>query len=170
MVAAVVCVTIVEIILPTGNFKKYIVFMCGVFLVIVIINPIIGIVNSDIDIEKYLEQNQLVFQDVAYNIDSDYFNDNVEKSYKNNLEKDIITRLEENGYRVLNVDFEIDDKTFEPTQVNLIIEGKDGYVQPVVIDASKNMNDVLTIEQKSDIKKIVVDNYGVLESNIKINE
>lgn len=144
--------------------------MCGVFLVIVIINPIIGIVNSDIDIEKYLEQNQLVFQDVAYNIDSDYFNDNVEKSYKNNLEKDIITRLEENGYRVLNVDFEIDDKTFEPTQVNLIIEGKDGYVQPVVIDASKNMNDVLTIEQKSDIKKIVVDNYGVLESNIKINE
>lgn len=170
LVAAVVCVTIVEIILPSGNLKKYIVFICSVFLVIVVANPIVTAFNSDFDISKYFEDNLAAMQEFEYRSNISSFDDSVEKSYRTNLKNDIVTRLEENGYRVLDVNFEIDDDTFEPLQMSLVIEGKDGYVQPVIIDASSNVKDKLTLKQKDDVKKLLSEIYGVSKENVCIND
>lgn len=165
LVAAVVLITIIEMLLPFGNMKKYVKFFGGLILMLVIITSIINLLNSDIDIEKLIEENQIEVSSIEYEFnESHIFN-----SYNENLKLDIIKRLEENGYKVLDIDIITDKNTYEPTDLELVIEHDDGEIQPIVIDVFKTVSPELSSYDKEIIKTLINLNYGIKKSNIKIN-
>lgn len=165
LVAAVILITIIEMVLPTGNMKKYVKFFGGLILMLVIITPIISLINSDVDIEKIIETNQIEVSNVEYEFNESH----IYNSYNENLKSDIIKRLEENGYKVLDVKVITDKGTYQPTDLELVIEHDDGDIQPVVIDVFKNASAELSSYDKEIIKTIINLNYGIKKSNIKIN-
>ena len=58
LVAAVILLTIIEMILPSGSIKKYVKFFGSIILMIIVVKPMINILNSDINIEKFITDNE----------------------------------------------------------------------------------------------------------------
>lgn len=165
LVILVVLITIIEMILPTGNNKKYIKFFSGVILMIIIINPIVNVLNSDIDIEEFIKENQMEVSNVEYKLNESYIYD----TYTYNLEQDIINRLKENGYEVLDVKLNIDKDTYEPSEIELKIKHIDGEIQPIIIEVFGNTNIELSNYDKGIVRTLINQNYGIKKSKITIN-
>lgn len=165
IVAAVILITIIEMMLPTGNMKKYVKFFCGLVLMLVIVSPMINMLNNDINIEKLIEENQIQVANIEYEFNEEH----IYNSYNENLKMDIIKRLEENGYKVLKIEIVTDKNTYEPKELELLIEHDDGEVQPIIIDVFKQAVVELSSYDKDVIKTIINLNYGIKKANIKIN-
>lgn len=138
IVVAVIIASIIEMLLPNGNNKKYIKAIIGVYILFTIISPIIGkfanIDLKDIDYEKYFKESETqetISQNLATNNEK-----TMEEIYINNLKADMKNKLEEKGYIVenLSLNIEVND------------EKKYGKVNEIVLIVSK-------LEEKSDKDK-----------------
>ena len=63
-----VIVSIIEIIIPNNNMKRYIDMVIGLLIIIVIITPFIKLLNKDFDIDKEIfkkeiEESKFVYKD-----------------------------------------------------------------------------------------------------------
>lgn len=171
LVSVIILITLIEIILPTSNNKKYIKFVSGLILIVTIINPISKALNTNIDLDKFLSQNEFEIENISNSMATNYYdNYNLYESYKSNLETDIISRLEDNGYEVLSIDVEVNNETYTPEKVWINIKHSDGEVQPVVIDVFGNKGFNISSYEEASIKNIINYNYDISNKNIYINE
>lgn len=116
IIISVVIATIVEMILPEGNNKKYVKIVLGVYVVFNIITPIINKltqnnfeISSIINIDKYTKQFETYEVD-SKNIDIENVNKtNIKNIYINNLKKDMKAKIEERGYVVENIKIKLED-------------------------------------------------------------
>lgn len=195
IIVAVIIASIIEMILPSGNNKKYIKAVIGVYILFTIISPILGkITNIDldnIDYEKYfkdLDTSQTVSQSLTKNNDK-----SIEEIYENNIKQDMKAKLKEQGYIVENIDLNIEFKNEsnygkitsiflsvykqkeekDSTKTNTITVNK---IENVTIgNTLKNVTNSVDKEnikesEKSEIKKYISSVYEVNKKNIKINE
>lgn len=166
LVILVVLITIIEMILPSGNNKKYIKFFSGVILMLIIITPIVNVLNSEIDVEKFIKENQMEVMNVEYELSENYIYD----AYIENLKQDIINRLNENGYEVLDIKLNIDKDTYEPSDIELNIKHLDGEIQPIIIEVFEKAQMELSNYDKEIIRTLINQNYGIKKSKIVINK
>ena len=54
-----VIVSIIEIIIPNNNMKRYIDMVIGLLIIIVIITPFIKLLNKDFDIDKEIFKKEM---------------------------------------------------------------------------------------------------------------
>lgn len=113
IIVAVIVATIIEMILPKGNNKKYIKSVIGIYILFTIVSPIItkvvgGDIKLDTDYEKYFTNTDTyqTMSDALSNIN----NENIEEVYKDNLKKDIVNKVKEKGYLATNVEVEVNVK------------------------------------------------------------
>ena len=109
LVVAVTIATIIEMLLPEGNSKKFIKIVIGVFVLFQIISPVVQALGSTdmqdfgsiFSLEKY--QNQLA----EYENQSSMLATTNEKTtrdiYLSNVKIDMMSKLEEKGYIVHNI-------------------------------------------------------------------
>lgn len=102
IIIAVVIATLIEMILPEGNNRKYIKAVIGVYILFTIISPILknnGNFNfNNIDYESYFKENE-TYKTMSESLTSN--NDNsVEEIYINNLKQDMKQKLKEKGFLV----------------------------------------------------------------------
>lgn len=124
IIIAVIVATIIEMILPDGNCKKYIKVVIGVYILFSIISPVITkITGKDFNISE--EFNLDKFYDEAnsksiYNdLDSNNSN-NIMDIYITNLKADITSKLKNKGYEVITCNIEIKNKeTYEIKSLDL---------------------------------------------------
>ncbi len=160
---------LIQMILPNGKNRKYILFVCTMIVTLILIEPIIGLINNEIDISAILIQNQEEYVKVA---EDDYNNLSSEKivnEYKKNIENGIVQRLENVGYKVRTIECKYNEKTLEPDYLYLEIEHQDGEIQPVKIEVASNCTsskEELTISELLEIKKILRDEYGINEVEV----
>ena len=166
LVAAVILLTIIEMILPSGSIKKYVKFFGSIILMIIVVKPMINILNSDINIEKFITDNEFEMKNIEYELSEDYIYD----SYSENLKQDVIKRLEENGYEVLGAELIIDKNTYEPKMLELTLKHSDGEIQPVVIGVFQEVKKELSSYDKEIVKTLINMNYGIPKSKIIINK
>lgn len=170
LVVTIVSITLIDMILPNNKIKKYAMFSATVILAIVIVNPIVMMLNKDIDVAKYLEIEKESFAKNEYTERMEYAKQKqISETYKNALNQDIIERLKDAGYQVKNISLEIDKNTYEPTKMELQIEHFDGDIQKIVIDVSKNYNDNLSDYEISKIKALLNTTYNIDNKNVIIN-
>lgn len=100
IVVAVIIASLIEMILPNGNNKKYIKTVLGIYILFTILSPILGKVTNfnlnEVDYESYFK-NTDTYQTMSESLSSK--NDqSVEDIYIANLKQDMTQKLKEKGY------------------------------------------------------------------------
>ena len=198
IVVAVVIASIIEMLLPNGNNKKYIKAIIGVYILFTIISPIIGkFVNidlKDIDYEKYfkeIETQETISGNLTINNEKA-----MEEIYINNLKADMKNKLEEKDYVVeniiLNVELEAEKNYGKINEIVLaiskpskesdnIIKETNNTIAINKIEEVKIGNKIenekeikikreISISDKNEVKEYLASVYDVKKKNIRINE
>lgn len=194
IVIAIVLATVLEMLLPEGNNKKYVKILIGIYILFTIISPVmnkagkIEVKNSILDTKQYQKEIE------KYSVDANTMQEQNQKSiqtiYQQNLKSDMTNKLEEKGYQVNAVLIRVSnegDYLLEEVRLQLTkAENKEKEI-------SKKQNviaiNVVTIEVQEEekqeqektentleeaeiqeIKEYLTSVYEVQEENIKINE
>ena len=119
--------TIIKIIIPNTNLKKYIYSLMEIITVIVIINPVISFFKSnDLNSIKSIllnATNSIDTQNINYTSMSNYEDvnkNNVKENFKENVESDIKEKLSESIGENVDVNIQITD-TYNIQKVNVTI-------------------------------------------------
>lgn len=158
----IVIVSIFEMLLPNNKTKKYIRVILGIFILFNIISPFINNKNklslTSVDIENYINtQNETINQTSM--------NNRIQDLYEQELEKDIVDKIENQGYKVnkCNVSASIvKDSENEENTINKIT---------LKIEKAKNLETKNTGEQnKTTENKIVAEIQKIKEIDTRINK
>lgn len=193
IIVAVIIATIIEMILPSGNNKKYIKIIIGIYVLFTIIQPIIvKITGESIDIssfnyEKYFDE------DILETSSEDFENNNsklIKQAYIDNIKEDIKSKIKQKGYEVINCSIDILDDENEDTygtiqSINLKIKKQEKEVEKssniieienIDINISNNTSNTNVIEksdlsddEKIEIIEYLAEEYSVDGRNIVIN-
>ena len=191
IIVAVIIASIIEMILPNGNSKKYIKMVIGVYIVFNIVAPVINkITNNSFSLESIIDVNKYTNQLQSYEVSSEKLDSNNESSikemYKINLEKDMKSKLEEKGYIVNSINIEINnDKEYTIKSVDLKIsktgeqeEKKANTVEKIEkvnievsvenrIENNENIENVeISEKEKNEIKEYISSTYEVNKKKI----
>lgn len=181
IVLAIIIGTILEMILPEGNNKKYIKTVIGIYVLFSIISPIISKLNGgnlNIDTSQY--ENYLNINSTV-TVSSNSIDMSLDNAYISNIKSDIKSRLKEKGYEVkqINADIELKDEpkygTIKKLDLNLIKIEDDSNVntvEKVIINISGKQDDTkentITEGEKAELKKYLKETYNISEKNIDI--
>ena len=195
IILAVIVATIIEIILPKGNNKKYVKTIIGIYILFVIVYPLISkITNNKIDIESVIASTTSTMN--KYEIDNNISletNEYIEEVYKHTLEEDVTSRLKEKGYKInsLNLYLELADEDRYGEIISIVMqiskintsnkktgntENEINTVKEVKISVSNSNKE--KEEKKEEIEKEELDSlkeylnnvYSVEKERIHINE
>ena len=193
IIVAVIIATIIEMLLPNGNNKKYIKMVIGLYVLFTIIQPISKIITgkslevSNFNYKKYFSK------DISKEYSQDFEENNsklIKQAYINSIQEDIKKKLDKKGYETLNCNIEIledenkdtygtinsiaikiksksknkKEKSQEVEKVSNIIK-----VDKVDINTTNNVNNINNIEEKtnlSDDEKIEIIEYLAEEYSI----
>lgn len=159
IIVAVIITTIIEMILPNGNNKKYIKMVIGLYILFTIIQPVITKFTGDsIDISNF-DYKKYFNSDVLETSSKDFENNNsklIKQAYINNIKEDIENKIEQKGYKLINCNINIlDDETKETY----------GAVQSISLKIKKQTNKV----DKSSSNIIKIENINVGTNNNTLN-
>lgn len=155
IILAVIIATIIEIILPEGNNKKYVKTVIGIYILFSIVYPLItkisnknvnlnSIINSTTkEMSKYDNSNLITIETNAY----------MENTYKQKLEEDIKQKIEEKGYTILELNLYIETEN----------EEKYGQINSIIIQLKK---DNIVKAETNTVNKVEEININVSNDNI----
>lgn len=194
---ALIIVSILEMILPNNKTKKYVKMIMGLYILFSIISPFIENSNKfnfdDLVYENYIEK----VSSIDTNVNQNSMDNRLSEIYKEQLEKDIIQKIEKKGYEVekCKVIAQINENDSEIQNITLKIKAKIATeennnaenkteledkivteiqkIQKVEVGISKNNDEKENANvTKTDIKIIkqfLIDEYGVNEECLKIS-
>lgn len=199
---SIVTISILEMLLPNNNTKKYIRMVMGIYVIFTILSPIIN--NKEIFDVNNIDLEQYSLSQTSSTVNQTSMDKRIEELYIEELEKDITKKVEEKGYIVqkCKVDVKISDKEDE-TKINMIklnieknkeqnidTNSKDNEkdienkivtqiqkIKPIDTSIDKDYMQKENEEKKSklgnsdiqNIKKFLIEEYGVSEECLKIN-
>ena len=213
---AIILVSILEMILPKKKKKKYIRMVLGIFIIFNIISPFIQ--NKDaldltsINIEKYCE-NETSNNKNEEKLNQTSMDQRIKELYQEELEKDIESKLESNGYKINNckveaklpenedeigiekIKLKIEEKNTEKQKEENNNEQEKTIEDKIVIGVQKikeidvsekneeannneseeekykenENNKKITKSDIQNVKKILIEEYGVNEKCLEIN-
>ena len=178
IVVTVIIATILEMILPNGNNKKYIKTILSLYVLFAIIGPIIEFLGAGkYDFNKIIEEIKSKTEYKTFQINEVETNSNIEKIYKQKVEEDILSKLKVKGYdtiiTALSINFENGEKYGTINEVSIKINKKlenqnIEKIEKVKINVSDNENNTITLEEKKEIKKYISSEYQVQMERVNI--
>lgn len=179
IIISVIIATIIEMILPSGNNKKYIKIVLGIYIVFNIMTPVINkITDNDFEISSIINIEEYTKKMKEYEIDTsssniDEINNNsIEQIYINNLKKDIKTKLEEKEYIVNNIEINLSkDEEYKIEKLVLYIENKEKEEKNEERKDEKNekLEDTENYIQINKIEQVDKVDVNITDSREKIN-
>ena len=187
IVTAVIIGTLIEMILPDNNSKKYIKIVIGIFIVYTIIGPAINQfskTNLDefFDTDEYIETSSNAIDQQSKNTPN--VDDYIEKVYIQNLQSEIKTKLKTKGYIVGTINISIaDDGSYIINKLEITINEKQVVnnnqkqaktivdtirAVTVKIENSSEKSGVVSESDKNIIKQFICDNYDVPIDKIQV--
>lgn len=175
IIVAVVIGTIIEMILPEGNSKKYIKMVIGVYILFTIVSPVITKftgnsmqVSDVLDIDQYIEEAKNSVE--VHNTLVENNEQNIREMYISGIEDDMKAKLKAKGYLIKNIELGIsNDDTYTINTIRLEIEKvKDEEVNNEIDD--DNSKDNKNIEKVEKIEKVNIDSDNSLNNTESTNE
>lgn len=162
IILAVIIATIIEIIIPEGNNKKYVKTVIGLYILFTIIYPLITKIsnnklNFDSIIAKTSKEVSMYDSKVANSIETNTY---IENTYKNNLKEKIKEKIEEKGYTVLDFNIYIETQNEEAY----------GQINSIVLKLQKSNKEQNTIKGVNKIEEIDVNIKNTKTKNLKKEE
>ena len=143
---ALIVVSILEMLLPNNKTKKYVKMVMGLYILFSIIAPFVENSNElKFDIEDLYEKYSTETSTTSASTDQTSMDNRLNELYKEKLEKDIVQKLDEEGYIV------------EECNVKAHISNDDNGVELITlkIKEKKNTNDANN-ENKIDLEDKIV--------------
>ena len=190
IILAVIIATIIEIIIPEGNNKKYIKIVIGIYILFSIIQPLINVIsNKTINLNSIITKASNEMEKVNKNIVVIETNSYIEDTYINNLKENISQVIKEKGFEVeeLNLYIEIKDEQ-RYGQINKIVmkivKSSEEFESNIVSNIEKieiNISDSnlnkenegkikISEDEINDLKKYLNVTYSIEMEKIYINE
>lgn len=184
IILAVIVSTIIQMILPEGNNKKYIKTVIGLYILFTIISPIISKIsggNSTIDVSKYENYFNVESTTTA---SANVIDKNLDNTYTSSIKADIKNRMKQKGYKVNSLDANIELKNEESygtiNNLKISLEREESNnnsniqaVNKIEIKISNNTNEVkqnnLTSMEKQEIKNYLSETYSIKKENIEVD-
>lgn len=94
IVALVIFIVLLEMLLPSGKMKKMINLVSGLILVIALINPILGLMNSGVDLKVYQMANSNFIDKREIMVNSEVLKESQTRQITNVYRSKIISQLE----------------------------------------------------------------------------
>ena len=193
----VVIISIIEMLLPNNNSKKYIRMVLGIYLIFNIVSPLIK--NKDILNVNNINLNETTISTSSEEVDQTSMNKRIKKLYEQELEKDITKKLKEKGYevKVCSVTTQVSTNETEETKINKIKVSIDKTIDTNKTEEKNTESKIVTEIQKikkidtnigedkhenekqdnknidksdiQNIKKFLIDEYGVNENCLEIS-
>lgn len=199
IIVAVIISTIIEIILPEGNNKKYVKTIIGIYILFAIVYPLLTkisnknisinsiVASANKEISKYETNTSIALETNSY----------IEDTYKAKIEEDIDKRFLDKGYKVnlLNVYIEtqneerygqINNITMRIEKIKELEKKTNDITSNTISQISKveiniNSNNSVGKNEKQDKEEITDDEiqslkeylnttYGIEKNKISINE
>ena len=164
IIIAVIIGTVIEMILPEGNSKKYIKMVIGIYVLFTIVSPIItkftgeSIQVSDVlELDKYIAEAEDSAK-VQNTIQNDN-QDNIMNVYLSGIKSDMKAKIEAKGYIVNSLDVGItDDETYAIQYINLSVDEKEDISNPEENSGEDNEQNIMgnTIEPVEQVEKVEV--------------
>ena len=135
VVLAVIIATILEMLLPQNKNKKYIKMVIGIYILFCIISPFIK--NSNSFSVDAIDMSGYSIEEKKEEVNQESMDKRLQKLYLQELEQDIIRKVEEDGYKV------------NKCKVNAILDSKDenAGINGITLEVSKDLkNNIAKIE------------------------
>lgn len=168
IIVAVIIATIIELILPKGNSKKYVKVIVGIYILFTIISPVIAKVkgnelnvNEILDTAKFEKELEKSNSKISEKLESNNSR-SIKDIYVSNLTTDIKNKLKEKGYNVVSSSINVkDDKNYTIEEINLDVN----KIENEQADNQKNEQEVNRIESINIEKvKIRVDTDNTMDN------
>ena len=185
-----VLISIIEIILPNSNMKRYIDMIIGFLIIIVIISPFVKLFHKDFNIDKeiFKKTNEQIKLEYIDDIDlSSIQEEQIKGIYIGKIEEEIRYSIHEaTRYKVEDVKVSIyeDDLQYGSIKhVELILKkdekkrkGEEKFknsipvinIEKISIGEGKRPSTTLIELEDEEIKNLISKNHGVSKENIKI--
>lgn len=152
IIVAVVIGSIIEMILPEGNSKKYIKIVIGVYVIFNIVAPIINkFTGNELDFTSIIDLNKYEKEMSAYEVDTNGLdennNSNIRQVYILNLKNDMKAKIQDRGYVVNGIYIELEEtEEYEIKRLNLSISKKENEVNEEGISNTINKIEEINIQ------------------------
>ena len=162
IVVAVIIGTVIEMILPSGNSKKYIKVVIGIYVLFTIVSPVITkftgetIEVSDIlDLDKYVEEAE----DVAIQ-NTVQSNNQIMEVYSSGIQEDLKAKIEAKGYMVNSIDIGIaNDESYSITDITIDVEKEEKVDGNEMVENEENTGEADStnkVEQIENVNKVEI--------------
>ena len=160
---ALIIVSVLEMILPNNKTKKYVKMIMGLYILFSIISPFIE--NNDkfdlnnVSLHFYTEEIEET-SSMSENVDQSSMDDRLNQIYKEELEKDITKKIEEQGYEIesCKVIAHISENDSGIENISLKIKGK--IDEDSGEDEDTNMLESKLVKEIQKIQKVEVSVSG----------
>lgn len=187
IIVAVIIGTIIEMILPKNKNSKYIKVVIGMFVLFTIVAPVIGkITNNNMEIDLNIEDYKLETSTaIPIQTIEEQNSNQIRNIYKQNLELDIQSKVQLQGYKTEYVIAEIsNDSTYEINKIEIkVIEKNEEIkneqqvasivdnIKTIKVNLSGNnveQEGILTENEKNSIRQYLSKYYEINAQNIVI--
>ena len=164
IIIAVIIGTVIEMILPEGNSKKYIKMVIGIYVLFTIVSPIITkFTGESIQVSEVLELDKYIVEaekaEKAKNTKQNDNQDNIMKVYLSGIKSKKKKKIEAKGYNVKSIDVGVtDDETYKIQYINLSVEENENISNPEENSGEDNEQNIIenTIEPVEQVEKVEV--------------
>ena len=162
IVVAVIIGTVIEMILPSGNSKKYIKVVIGIYVLFTIVSPVITkFTGETIEVSDILDTRSRVeeAEDVAIqnNIQS---NNQIMEVYSSGIKEDLKAKIEAKGYMVNSIDIGIaNDESYSITDITIDVEKEEKVDGNEMVENEENTGEADStnkVEQIENVNKVEI--------------
>ena len=173
IIVAVIIGTVIEMILPEGNSKKYIKVVIGVYVLFTIISPIITkFTGKNIEVSDVLELDQYIEEaKKSANVQNSLQNENqnnIMSIYSSGIKDDIKAKVKAKGYEVYSVDIGVaDNEEYTIKSITISVaqkEEKDKKEETTNQNTTNNL-----IEKVEEVNKVEI-SIGENNNSVEDNE
>ena len=172
LIIALIIIIMLEMIIPNSSYRKYIKIILGIFILYVIFNPLMKNKINDFNIEQELKKQTQTVNKIQNPTNSINYNTQIENVYKQKFKENLSISLNEKGYRLDNINFDVNynKEKIETNKLELRIskleENKDIKIDKVKISEEKqeiSKQDLEKLKQEIsttydiDISKILIE-------------
>ena len=182
-----VLISIMEIVLPSNNMKRYIDMVTGLLVIIVIVTPFVKLFNKDFQLDKKVFVNTMEQVKLEYKDDielTSIHEEQIKDMYVNKLEDEIRGLVHEaTEYRVSEIRISIyegEDNYGEIKDIHIVLDDdnmeklpKDSIpavgIEEIRIDGEvKESAELHELESSNEIINTIYKNYNISKENIRV--
>lgn len=161
IIVAIMISIIIELLLPNDNNKKYVKVVSGIYIMFVVLNPILNILQYDIDLENIFSYKEKIKEE---NYEETVMQD-LEDIYVVGIKESIKNDVENIGYEVKDIKITLDENYENITEIKLkVIENKSNIKNIENVEIGKER--VESSEEYAEIIDFLNNNYLISKEKI----